>query len=161
MTLLKDLLGSTSSNSNLKFFVNALGSGKRAPGLYPYVMFVLEAVLLKLDCFTFAIPEEQDRMTADSLEIVNKCLELFEDDCRGFLLNQNLSQTGNIMNEYPYSKDDFLLVMNSPGFQILCSILSGSKITRVLFEILKSHDALSLDSRRYDIGLLLGLCLRI
>jgi nuclear pore complex protein Nup205 len=142
------LFARTSSHPSLKIFVGELGQGHRNPGLLPYINFVLEEIILKLDQRIFAIPDELARMTADALEILNKCLELVEDDCRTFLLNQSLPQVGS--SDLPYSRDDLVQILSSPGFQIICRILKGSKITKVLFDIIRRHDVDTLNSRRHD-----------
>lgn len=117
----------------------------------PYINFVLDEILLKLDQRVFAVPDQLSRMTADALEIINKCLELFEDDCTLFLLNQNLPQTnGKGLTDLPYSNEDLAHILSSPGFQVICKILSGSKATKVLFNVIRKHDVDSLNARRYE-----------
>lgn len=156
LRLLNVLFSTVSINHNVKTFVTSLGHGSRYPGLDPFISFVSDEVLLKIPQRIFVVPEERDMMYSECLEIINKCLELFEDDCSVFLLNQSLpritstSVDATANGNLPYEKDDFIHVTNTPGFKLLCSILSGSRLTAILFSIIEQHDVDSLNSRQYE-----------
>ncbi|CAE6449212.1 unnamed protein product [Rhizoctonia solani] len=109
-------------NALVPFPPDNLGSGHRVPGIGPYVRFVVEDVLLKIDSREYADPAERWRITDAALEFVQKSLE-------GFDLSA-LAIGGQV------SADAVQKLIQHPGFGVLLRVLVDSGTRDVLLGIL-------------------------
>ncbi|CCO34017.1 Nuclear pore complex protein Nup205 AltName: Full=205 kDa nucleoporin [Rhizoctonia solani AG-1 IB] len=105
-------------NALVPFPPDNLGSGHRVPGIGPYVRFVVEDVLLKIDSREYADPAERWRITDAALEFVQKSLE-------GFDLSA-LAIGGQV------SADAVQKLIQHPGFGVLLRVLVDSGTRDVL-----------------------------
>ncbi|KAF8760740.1 Nucleoporin [Rhizoctonia solani] len=106
-------------NALVPFPPDNLGSGHRVVGTGPYVKFVVEDVLLKIDAREYADPSERWKVTDAALEFVQRSLD-------GFDL-ATLAIGG---------QDAVQKLVQHPGFGVLLRVLVDSATRDVLFGIL-------------------------
>ncbi|KAJ2747947.1 hypothetical protein GGI20_000034 [Coemansia sp. BCRC 34301] len=99
-----------------------LGSSYRVGGIGPYVMFVLDSVLLKASQRSYRYASEKWSVYAGSLEVVEKSL--------GTLDLSTVTTSG--------SGDSVALraIATHPGFEVAIRVLCGSKLLDALVQIL-------------------------
>lgn len=105
---------------------DTLGVPNRAPGVDPYVKFVIDDVLLKTGQREYQDPRERWKVT-------DKCLEFVEKTLASFNLDPFLAWAatgGRNVNGSPLTQ----LTLH-PGFDVLTRILSGGSLLTTLFTI--------------------------
>ncbi|KAJ1300573.1 hypothetical protein OPQ81_002227 [Rhizoctonia solani] len=112
-------------NALVPFPPDNLGSGHRAPGTGPYVKFVLEDVLVKVDTREYGDPSERWKVMDAALEFVLRSLEGFD--------MSSLAGTGD-------KADSVQKLVQHPGFGVLLRVLVDSPTRDVLFGILSLSD---------------------
>ncbi|KAK4703077.1 hypothetical protein P7C70_g3143, partial [Phenoliferia sp. Uapishka_3] len=113
-----------------------LGAGTRAPGIDPYVHFVLDEVLLKTGTRDYVLPSARWEVTDAALLFVERCLNDYD---LGAFLSTLDPRDANATPSFHFTE-----VVNHPGFDILTRILSASKLLETIFTILVAgHDAIS------------------
>ncbi|KAK9760360.1 hypothetical protein K7432_015693 [Basidiobolus ranarum] len=120
-----------------------LGSGYRAPGINPYINFVLDHILLKAHNRSYIHPEEKWAVIEASLKLVEKCLITF--DIKSILIEsvvpgpngEDLSKSISTVksNSTSQTQAAFSLATH-PGFEIIARILCGSKLLEEICRIL-------------------------
>jgi nuclear pore complex protein Nup205 len=110
-----------------------LGAPNRAPGIDPYVKFVIDDVLLKTGSREFADPKERWKVTDVALSFVEKSLAAF--DLGPFLA---WAASGARHQTSPLSQ----LVLH-PGFDLLSRILNGGPLLEFILTIVTAgHDSI-------------------
>lgn len=109
-----------------------LGSGRRKPGVWPYVDYVVDLVLLKLRSRSYVDPKERWRLQEACLRFVEVCLST---------MNLTMPVTGraaDYLAKAPGSGDqiDVSAVLYHAGFQLMTKTLSGPKF-KLLEEVLE------------------------
>ena len=119
---------------------NGLGANHRIPGIEPYVNFVIEDMLLKINQRGFKNPSERWKLTETSLCFVEKCLSSYD---LSQLFVDNTINIGSVAEVVANSSDISLcsLVLH-PGFNILNQFLSGGPILNELFSIIGIGESL-------------------
>ena len=111
-----------------------LGLPYRAPGIDPYVHFVVEDMLLKIGERDYIDPNERWSINAKCLTFVEKCLVSY--DLGSFLASAAI---GGAKSTVALGQ----LVVH-PGFDVLLRLLSGSKLLESIFTIINAGlDALN------------------
>ncbi|KAI8815701.1 nucleoporin Nup186/Nup192/Nup205 [Fimicolochytrium jonesii] len=121
-----------------------LGAPNRLPGIRPYVRFVAEHVFAKSLVRRFDDPEERWEIIFNCLSVFDKCLEIFdlgnltleiepEYDDQGFPLDEMIMETEGFGRNILQNAQ---LLGIHPGFEIMCAILSRTKITDRLFDVI-------------------------
>ncbi|KAJ1548151.1 hypothetical protein HK096_003517 [Nowakowskiella sp. JEL0078] len=134
-------------NREVFIAIENLGSGSRTPGIFPYLSFVFDKVLLKIETRQFLKKEEKWQMTESCLKFLHRNLMLF--DLNEFTDRIEAISEIQVQESVPQSSFDDLSLNDSgkqglatiithPGFYIYSKILSGSKLTEFIFRILRS-----------------------
>lgn len=107
-----------------------LGSGRRKPGVWPYVDYVVDLVLLKLKNRGFSDPKERWKLEEACLRFVDVCLSTMN-------VNVTLSRNSGILSKLSSGDEiDVSSLLYHAGFQIMVKALSGPKF-RLLEEVLE------------------------
>ncbi|KAK4058181.1 hypothetical protein OIO90_000920 [Microbotryomycetes sp. JL221] len=115
-----------------------LGAPQRAPGVDPYVRFVIDDVLLKSGQREYTDPKERWTVTNVGLEFVEKCLASF--DLGPFLAwaTVNGGRVGLTQSSSP-----LVTILAHPAFDILTRLLSASPLLEtVLTLVIAGYDAI-------------------
>ena len=117
-----------------------MGANHRIPGIEPYVNFVIEDMLLKINQRGFKNPSERWKLTETSLCFVEKCLSSYD---LSQLFVDNTINIGSVAEVVANSSDISLcsLVLH-PGFNILNQFLSGGPILNELFSVIGIGESL-------------------
>lgn len=111
-----------------------LGAPYRAPGIEPYIHFVIEDMLLKIGEREYMDPKERWSITSKCLTFVENCLVSY--DLGPFLASAAVSGQ--------QSMAALTQLVIHPGFDILLRILSGSKLLASILTIVNAGlDALT------------------
>ncbi|KAJ2894696.1 hypothetical protein IWW38_002498, partial [Coemansia aciculifera] len=102
-----------------------LGAAYRIPGISPYVVFVLDSVLLKAGQRSYRYASEKWRVFARALEVVEKSVGTL--DLGAFATNAPGAATG---------PGALRMLATHPGFDVAIRVLCGSKLLDALLEIL-------------------------
>ncbi|KAL8292911.1 hypothetical protein RQP46_000605 [Phenoliferia psychrophenolica] len=114
---------------------DTLGAPHRAPGVDPYVRFVLDEVLLKITTREFQDQADRWKMTDVALSFVERCLACY--DLGPFLVSIDPRR------QTPGSPFPLAQLVVHPGFDILTRLLSASELLETIFTILiAGYDAI-------------------
>lgn len=114
-----------------------LGSPHRAPGVDPYIHFVIDDILLKVSSREFADPKERWKVTDVCLAFVEKCLASF--DLGPFLA---WAAAGG-QRATSGASSPFAHLVIHPGFDMLSRLLSASPLLEsVLTIVIAGYDAI-------------------
>ncbi|KAI9005049.1 nucleoporin Nup186/Nup192/Nup205 [Hyaloraphidium curvatum] len=109
-----------------------LGSGRRKPGVWPYVDYVVDQVLLKLRSRSYVDPKERWKLQEKCFRFLETCLANMS-----FRVSGNQGRDRNEFLGKPGNADqiDVSAVLYHAGFQVMTKTLSGPKF-RLLEELL-------------------------
>lgn len=117
-------------------FPDNLGAPNRAPGLEPYISFVIDDVLLKAGQREYADPRERWYVTDACLAFVEKSLASFD-------LGPFLAWASNGGRSTASTLSPLQLIYQHPGFDVLTRILSGSALLETILTIVTAgHDSI-------------------
>ncbi|KAJ2042233.1 hypothetical protein H4S04_007405, partial [Coemansia sp. S16] len=108
-----------------------LGESYRTPGITPYLVFVLESVMLKAEQRSYQYSTEKWSVYAVSLDAIERSLGTL--DLSGLVAEageQRLSRTDSGL------ANSLRALVTHPGFEIVIRILCGSKLLDALLNIL-------------------------
>ncbi|UZJ53454.1 hypothetical protein CBS101457_002774 [Exobasidium rhododendri] len=107
-----------------------LGQGQRAPGLDPYVSFVIETVFLPAGSREYSEPAERWRVTSACLDFVERCLASYD--------------LSSLLSDEPSSTNGVALaaLVSHSGFSIMKRILTGGKLLQEILSILNPNNGL-------------------
>ncbi|CAE6492429.1 unnamed protein product [Rhizoctonia solani] len=111
-------------NALVPFPPDNLGSGHRAPGTGPYVKFVMEDVLVKVDSREYVDPAERWKVVDAALAFVQASLD-------GFDLSALAAEAMQKLSSETVQK-----LIQHPGFGVLLRVLVDTATRDVLFGIL-------------------------
>ncbi|KAJ3080073.1 hypothetical protein HK102_003335 [Quaeritorhiza haematococci] len=161
---LLNTLISVPASTQMSGVLNSLGAGYRVPGIRPYLNFVVDYVFLKIHIREFADPEERWRMTEACLKFFDKCLRNYDVGSILMGVSGDLNGSGGVVDtsaaglnmggmmlatppqqqqqllQQQQTAYDILAATLHPGFELLCRILAGSRLTEKVFSILNSGD---------------------
>ncbi|KEP47882.1 structural constituent of nuclear pore protein [Rhizoctonia solani 123E] len=112
-------------NALVPFPPDNLGSGHRVPGTGPYVKFVLDDVLVKVDAREYLDPSERWKMVDAALAFVQASLD-------GFDMGVLVGKSGGTHEAQK--------LVQHPGFGVLLRVLVDPTMRDVLFGILSISD---------------------
>ncbi|KAJ2063225.1 hypothetical protein GGI17_001836 [Coemansia sp. S146] len=127
-----------------------LGESYRVAGINPYIIFVLESVLLKADQRSYQYPTEKWSVYAVSLDAIERCLGTM--DLSVFAAEageQRVSRTGSAL------ASSLRALVTHPGFEIAIRVLCGSKLLDALLNIL-NVGVDEVNMRTGDVGQCIG-----
>lgn len=105
-----------------------LGQGTRAPGLEPYVSFVIDNVLLQAGSREYANPAERWRVVAACLDFLERCLMSY--DLSALLVE------GSGGREDALDSASLTALVLHPGFTVLKRLLTGSRLLNEVLSVL-------------------------
>lgn len=126
----------TLSTADSQTIPDNLGALHRAPGIDPYVRFVVDDVYLKKPEREFEDGRERWRVNDAALEFVEKCLVSY--DLGPFLAAAAVSGRAGAGGSGPTSPLGRLVV--HPGFEILTRLLEGGPLLLEILQIVKAAD---------------------
>ncbi|KAH8914083.1 hypothetical protein BT69DRAFT_1343596 [Atractiella rhizophila] len=110
-----------------------LGSGRRQPGIEPYVKFVLEDVFLKTKTREYLQSEERWKVTESCLHFFERCLATY--NLEGFLKGSAL--TGPT-TDLTAPGSPLASIVIHPGFDLMLKFLGDPTLLLELFDILST-----------------------
>jgi len=122
-----------------------LGAGARAPGMAPYVRYVMHDVLLRAPKLAYVDERERWTLIERSLCFIEKCLATY--DLSPVLLDDVASGAG-ARSSHSKAGVALLALAAHPGFEILRKLLTEPALLKALFDVV----SVSLDGLLDDGG---------
>jgi len=116
-----------------------LGQEQRAPGLEPYVSFVVDAVLLQAGSREYSDPAERWRVTSACLDFIERCLASF--DLSVLLSNGTGGSDGAVL----------AALVSHSGFSIMKRLLTGGRLLHEILSILNPNAGMAGTLAGYEI----------